>query len=190
MIGGIVNYYCSKILEYIKDRKIIRFFAVPQVCGVHVSIKQGKCIDTCRFCTAKMLVGVPPNPLALLATMKPLTKSPIRTYLGLDLLDRVPDHSTVSQLRWRKPSFGKSFRRLFEEIVRQCVPNGPVTGRLVGTDLCEGQCLPCLGGADGAPGEPRELLRASGHLRGGGAGGTGPVDRKTPFQTNQTAQKG
>lgn len=137
-----------------------------------------------------MLVGVPPNPLALLATMKPLTKSPIRTYLGLDLLDRVPDHSTVSQLRWRKPSFGKSFRRLFEEIVRQCVPNGPVTGRLVGTDLCEGQCLPCLGGADGAPGEPRELLRASGHLRGEGAGGTGPVDRKTPFQTNQTAQKG
>ena len=152
--------------------------------------KQGKCQYTCDFCSAKMLVGVPPNPLALLATIKPLTKSPIRTYLGLDLLDRVPDHSTVSQLRWRKPSFGKSFRRLFEEIVRQCVPNGPVTGRLVGTDLCEGQCLPCLGGADGAPGEPRELLRASGHLRGGGAGGTGPVDRKTPFQTNQTAQKG
>lgn len=46
VIGGIVNYYCSKILEYIKDRKIIRFFAFPQVCGVHVSIKQGKCIDT------------------------------------------------------------------------------------------------------------------------------------------------
>ena len=117
-------------------------------------------------------------------------KVPNSDVLGLDLLDRVPDHSPVSQLRWRKPSFGKSFRRLFEEIVRQCVPNGPVTGRLVGTDLCEGQCLPCLGGADGAPGEPRELLRASGHLRGEGAGGTGPVDRKTPFQTNQTAQKG
>ena len=117
-------------------------------------------------------------------------KVPNSDVLGLDLLDRVPDHSPVSQLRWRKPSFGKSFRRLFEEIVRQCVPNGPVTGRLVGTDLCEGQCLPCLGGADGAPGEPRELLRPSGHLRGGGAGGTGPVDRKTPFQTNQTAQKG
>ena len=115
-----------------------------------------------------MLVGVPPNPLALLATMKPLTKSPIRTYLGW-----VPDHSPVSQLRWRKPSFGKSFRRLFEEIVRQCVPNGPVTGRLVGTDLCEGQCLQCLGGADGATGEPRELLRPSGHQRGGWAGGTG-----------------
>ena len=43
---GIVNYYCSKILEYIKDRKIIRFFFFFQVCGVHVSIKQGKCIDT------------------------------------------------------------------------------------------------------------------------------------------------
>ena len=57
-------------------------------------------------------------------------KVPNSDVLGLDLLDRVPDHSPVSQLRWRKPSFGKSFRRLFEEIVRQCVPNGPVTGRL------------------------------------------------------------
>ena len=101
----------------------------------------------------------------------------LRWYLGLDLFDRVPDHSTISQLRRRKPSFRKIFRRLFEEIVRQCVPNGPVTGRLVGTDLCEGQCLPCLGGADGAPGEPRELLRPSGHLRGGGAGGTGQIGR-------------
>lgn len=190
MIGGIVNYYCSKILEYIKDRKIIRFFAFPQVCGVHVSIKQGKCIDACRFCTAKMLGWGAPKPSGTSGHDEAADKVPNSDVLGLDLLDRVPDHSPVSQLRWRKPSFGKSFRRLFEEIVRQCVPNGPVTGRLVGTDLCEGQCLPCLGGADGAPGEPRELLRPSGHLRGGGAGGTGPVDRKTPFQTNQTAQKG
>ena len=29
----------------------------------------------------------------------------LRWYLGLDLFDRVPDHSTVSQLRRRKPSF-------------------------------------------------------------------------------------
>ena len=44
----------------------------------------------------------------------------LRWYLGLDLFDRVPDHSTVSQLRRRKPSFRKVFRRLFEEVVGQC----------------------------------------------------------------------
>ena len=45
----------------------------------------------------------------------------LRWYLGLDLLDRVPDHSTISQLRRRKSSFRKVFRRLFEEVVEQCV---------------------------------------------------------------------
>ena len=37
------------------------FFAgIP---GERVSGKQGKCIDTCNFHVAEMLVGVPPNPL-------------------------------------------------------------------------------------------------------------------------------
>ncbi len=58
----------------------------------------------------------------------------LRWYLGLDLFDRVPDHSTVSQLRRRKPSFRKVFRRLFEEVVRQCIAKGLVSGRVVGTD--------------------------------------------------------
>ena len=58
----------------------------------------------------------------------------LRWYLGLDLFDRVPDHSTISQLRRRKPSFRKIFRRIFEEVVDQCVRAGLVTGRLVGTD--------------------------------------------------------
>mgnify|MGYP002508598405 CR=1 FL=1 len=57
----------------------------------------------------------------------------LRWYLGLDLFDRVPDHSTISQLRRRKPSFRKVFRRLFEEVVRQCVEKGLVSGRLVVT---------------------------------------------------------
>lgn len=39
----------------------------------------------------------------------------LRWYLGLDLFDRVPDHSTVSQLRRRKPSFRKVFRRLLKK---------------------------------------------------------------------------
>ncbi len=39
-----------------------------------------------------------------------------RWYLGIDLDERVPDHSTISQLRRRKPTFRKVFRRLFEEV--------------------------------------------------------------------------
>lgn len=58
----------------------------------------------------------------------------LRWYLGLDLFDRVPDHSTISQLRRRKPSFRKVFRRLFEEVVEQCIGRGLVSGRLVATD--------------------------------------------------------
>ena len=58
----------------------------------------------------------------------------LRWYLGLDLFDAVPDHSTISQLRRRKPSFRKVFRRLFEEVVGQCIAAGLVSGRLVGTD--------------------------------------------------------
>ena len=58
----------------------------------------------------------------------------LRWYLGIDLDERVPDHSTISQLRRRKPGFRKVFRRLFEEVVRQCVEQGLVSGRLAVTD--------------------------------------------------------
>lgn len=57
-----------------------------------------------------------------------------RWYLGIDLDERVPDHSTISQLRRKKPSFRKVFRRLFEEVVRQCVEKGLVSGKLMATD--------------------------------------------------------
>ena len=57
-----------------------------------------------------------------------------RWYLGIDLDERVPDHSTISQLRRRKPAFRKVFRRLFEEVVRQCVEKGLVSGKLMATD--------------------------------------------------------
>lgn len=64
-----------------------------------------------------------------------ISESPVfRWYLGLDLFDRVPDHSTISQLRRRKPAFRKVFRRLFEEVVRKCVEKGLVSGRLAVTD--------------------------------------------------------
>ena len=55
-----------------------------------VSGKQGKCIYTCHFRAAKMLVGVPPDPLALLATLarspgavRPLVCGPSLSLLGL-----------------------------------------------------------------------------------------------------------
>lgn len=57
-----------------------------------------------------------------------------RWYLGIDLNERVPDHSTISQLRRRKPTFRNVFRRLFEEVVRQCVEKGLVSGKLMATD--------------------------------------------------------
>lgn len=58
----------------------------------------------------------------------------LRWYLGIDLLERIPDHSTISQLRRRKPSFRKVFRRLFEKVVNQCIAEGMASGRLVLTD--------------------------------------------------------
>ena len=46
----------------------------------------------------------------------------------------MPDHSTISQLRRRKPTFLKVFRRLFEKVVGQCVEKGLVSRRLAVTD--------------------------------------------------------
>ena len=57
-----------------------------------------------------------------------------RWYLGIDLDERVPDHSTISQLRRRKPTFRRVFRRLFEQVAQQCIDMGFASGRLVATD--------------------------------------------------------
>ena len=57
-----------------------------------------------------------------------------RWYLGIDLDERVPDYSTISQLRRRKPAFRKVFRRLFERVAQQCIDMGLASGRSVATD--------------------------------------------------------
>ena len=62
------------------------------------------------------------------------TDMAFRWYLGLDLFDRVPDHSTISQNRRRRPAFRKIFKQLFECVVNQCIEGGLVSGRLVATD--------------------------------------------------------
>jgi len=57
-----------------------------------------------------------------------------RWFLGLDLDEHVPDHSTISQNRRRRFNGEKLFRRLFEEILRQCMEKGLVEGRVILTD--------------------------------------------------------
>lgn len=68
-----------------------------------------------------------------------------RWYLGIDLDERVPDHSTISQLRRRKPTFRKVFRRLFERIAQQCIDMGLASGRLVATDSTHVKASASLG---------------------------------------------
>ena len=57
-----------------------------------------------------------------------------RWFLGLDLDERVPDHSTISQLRRRKLNGTDLFRNLFERILTLCIEKGLVDGKLILTD--------------------------------------------------------
>ena len=56
-----------------------------------------------------------------------------RWFLGLDLDDTVPDHSTISQNRRRRFRETGLFRRLFEQVLLQCMNKGLSRG------LCLGQ---------------------------------------------------
>ena len=55
-------------------------------------------------------------------------------FLGLELEDKVPDHSTISQLRRRKFSESSIFQDIFDVIVRKCIEEGLVDGKLLLTD--------------------------------------------------------
>jgi IS5 family transposase len=57
-----------------------------------------------------------------------------RWFLGLDLDDPVPDHSTISQNRRRRFHGGNLFRRLFEHILHLCMEKGLADGKVVLTD--------------------------------------------------------
>ena len=57
-----------------------------------------------------------------------------RWFLGIELDEPVPDHSTISQLRRRKFSGATIFQDIFDEIVRKCIDAGLVTGKLLLTD--------------------------------------------------------
>jgi len=57
-----------------------------------------------------------------------------RWFLGIDLDESVPDHSTLSQLRRRKFNDSRIFEDIFDEIVRKCIEIGLVTGETLLTD--------------------------------------------------------
>ena len=57
-----------------------------------------------------------------------------RWFLGLDLEERVPDHSTISQNRRRRFRGENVFRRLFERVLEQCMEKGLVEGEIILTD--------------------------------------------------------
>ncbi len=57
-----------------------------------------------------------------------------RWFLGLDIDERVPDHSTISQNRRRRFNGANVYRRIFERIVRICIDKGLADGRIILTD--------------------------------------------------------
>lgn len=57
-----------------------------------------------------------------------------RWFLGLNLDDSVPDHSTISQNRRRRLNGTDFYRRLFERILTICIEKGLVDGKLILTD--------------------------------------------------------
>lgn len=57
-----------------------------------------------------------------------------RWFLGLELDQRVPDHSTLSQNRRRRFAGTTVFSDIFDGIVEQCIKAGLVTGETVVTD--------------------------------------------------------
>lgn len=57
-----------------------------------------------------------------------------RWFLGLDLAERVPDCSTISQNRRRRFKQSELFQQIFDSIVRRCITAGLVSGEILVTD--------------------------------------------------------
>ncbi|MDQ0901065.1 transposase [Paenibacillus sp. V4I7] len=54
-----------------------------------------------------------------------------RWFLGLDLMESVPDHSTLSQNRRRRFKNSSIFQEIFDHIVTLCIQKGIVTAMLL-----------------------------------------------------------
>ena len=62
-----------------------------------------------------------------------------RWFCGIDLMNRVPDHSTFSQNRRRRFQEAGIFREIFNEIVLMCMEFGIISGE---TGVADGSFLP------------------------------------------------
>ncbi len=63
----------------------------------------------------------------------------LRWYLGYDLTEVLPDHSSLTRIRER---YGVVvFRRFFEAVVEQCIAANLVWGKELYIDSCRGQCV-------------------------------------------------
>ena len=62
-----------------------------------------------------------------------------RWFCDMDLMQKVPDHSTFSQNRRRRFKDSAIFREIFNEIVLQCIELGIVSGE---TGVADGSFLP------------------------------------------------
>lgn len=58
----------------------------------------------------------------------------MRWFLGLNLHDPVPDHSTLSKLKNERWAASGLFQRLFDQVIRQCSEAGLVSGRHLSGD--------------------------------------------------------
>lgn len=57
-----------------------------------------------------------------------------RWFVGLNLEDKVPDHSTFSKNRHQRFSESALFQEIFDEIVNQCIAKGLLTGKHLTVD--------------------------------------------------------
>ena len=57
-----------------------------------------------------------------------------RWFVGLSLEEKIPDHSTFSKNRHERFSENTIFQKIFDEIVRQCIANGLLTGKHLTVD--------------------------------------------------------
>lgn len=57
-----------------------------------------------------------------------------RWFVGLNLEDRIPDHSTFSKNRHERFSESDVFQKIFDEIINQCIAKGLLTGKYLTVD--------------------------------------------------------
>lgn len=84
-----------------------------------------------------------------------------RWFLGIDLDEPVPDHSTISQTRRRKWKGTNLFEDIFTKVVQQCIDAGLVDGSLILTDSTHVKANASIGSGEtvSITVKPREYIK-------------------------------